>query len=368
MSELLAAALTLAADVDEAQVAAICQTEEGANAVCAAVLRLTESTLLARIAGAVVPPVLEILLIVVLASLASRLVRRLIKRSVRSMAQTGIAKLGALRHKGLLSDTGPLNVARAEMRTETIGGVLRSVATFVIWTLALFMVLGAVGVELGPLIAGAGIAGIALGFGAQNLVKDFLSGIFMLVEDQYGLGDIIDVGEAAGTVEGISLRSTRLRDVDGTAWHVPNGEIRRVGNKSQQWSRALLDIGVAYDTDIPFAISVLKRVADELHDDPEWGPQILEEPEVWGVERFDADQITLRMVLQTQPLKQFAVSRELRARIKAAFDEVGIEIPLPQRTVWVRSGELARGDGKDGEAAPSRSRRSPAPREPQSGA
>ncbi|HWB70939.1 MAG TPA: mechanosensitive ion channel family protein [Egibacteraceae bacterium] len=354
MPWLSATAMTLAAQVDDARLTEVCRAGEGTNPVCATVLRLTDSSLLARLAGAVVPPVVEIVLIAVLAYVANRLVRRFIKRSVRGMTHKGIARLGALRQKGLLADTGPLDMARAEMRTETIGGVLRSVATFTIWILALFMMLGAVNVQLGPLIAGAGIAGIALGFGAQNLVKDFLSGIFMLVEDQYGIGDIVDVGEASGTVEGISLRSTRLRDVDGTVWHVPNGEIRRVGNKSQQWSRALLDVGVAYDTDIPTAVSVLERVANDLREDPEWGPQILEQPEVWGVERFDADQITIRMVIQTQPLRQFAVNRELRARIKAAFDQAGIEIPLPQRTVWLRHDERADADSGDGRRARAR--------------
>jgi small conductance mechanosensitive channel len=188
------------------------------------------------------------------------------------------------------------------------------------------------------LIAGAGIVGVALGFGSQSLVKDFLSGIFMLIEDQYGVGDIVDVGPATGVVEGFTLRTTRLRDVEGVLWHVPNGEISRVGNLSQQWSRSLLDIPVAYTTDLDQAIEIIKRTADELWRDEAWRGLILEEPDVWGVEAFGDSAILIRVVLKVVPAQQWAVSRELRMRVKAAFDEAGIEIPFPQQTVWVRNG------------------------------
>jgi small conductance mechanosensitive channel len=213
--------------------------------------------------------------------------------------------------------------------------VLRSVASFSIWTIATFMVLDQVGINLGPLIAGAGIVGVAIGFGSQSLVKDFLAGIFILVEDQFGVGDIVDLGEAVGVVEVVSLRTTRLRSVDGTVWHVPNGEIRRVGNKSQHWSRALLDIQVAYTTDIEEARGVIKQVADAAwREEPEL---ILEEPELWGVEKLGAHGIDIRLVVKTQPSKQWEISRLIRERLKAAFDERGIEIPFPQQTVWMRS-------------------------------
>jgi small conductance mechanosensitive channel len=234
-----------------------------------------------------------------------------------------------------LLNTGPVNM-RSGQRARTIGAVLRSVTAVAVWTLAGLMVLAEFDVNLGPLIAGAGIAGVALGFGAQSLVKDFLSGIFMLMEDQFGVGDVIDCGEAAGVVEGVSLRTTRLRDVEGTVWHVPNGEIRRVGNKSQEWSRALLDIEVAYDTDLVLAKQVIKEVADELWRDEDFRVSIIEEPEVWGVERFGPDGVTVRLVIRTRPADQWMVLRELRQRLKAALDAHGIEIPFPQRTVWVR--------------------------------
>ncbi len=201
-------------------------------------------------------------------------------------------------------------------------------ASAVIWTIAVFLILGQFGVNLGPLIAGAGIVGVALGFGSQSLVKDFISGVFILIEDQFGVGDLVDVGEATGTVTAVSLRTTRLRAIDGTVWHVPNGEIRRVGNKSQHWSRALLDIQVAYGTDIPTARAVIKRVADALwHEQPD---TIIEEPEVWGVEQLGPNAIDIRMALKTKPSEQFEVGRQLRERINAAFEAEGIEIPSHQ--------------------------------------
>ena len=175
---------------------------------------------------------------------------------------------------------------------------------------------------------------VALGFGSQSLVKDFLSGVFILVEDQFGVGDIVDLdGQTSGVVDAVSLRTTRLRAVDGTLWHVPNGEIRRVGNKSQHWSRALIDIEVAYDTDLDHAEAVIAKVADEI---ATGDADVIEQPEVWGVEQLGANGIVIRLVVKTRPSEQFRVSRELRRRIKAAFDAEGIEIPFPQQTVWHR--------------------------------
>jgi small conductance mechanosensitive channel len=231
---------------------------------------------------------------------------------------------------------GAATAVRRGQRAEAIGTLMRSIVSFAIWMFATLMALGELGFNLGPLIAGAGVVGVALGFGAQSLVKDFLSGIFMLIEDQFGVGDVIDVGEASGTVESVSLRTTRLRDVEGVVWHFPNGEIRRVGNKSQEWSRALLDVPVPYETNLKDAEALIQRVADEMAADREWSSLILRPPEVWGVERFDADSVAIRTVITTTPSEQWKVSRELRHRLKAAFDANGLEIPYPQRTVWVR--------------------------------
>jgi small conductance mechanosensitive channel len=160
----------------------------------------------------------------------------------------------------------------------------------------------------------------------------------MLIEDQYGVGDVIDIGDATGTVENVSLRSTTIRDVYGTVWHVPNGEIARVGNHSQLWSRALIDVEVAYDVDLRFAQGVIQRTADEFWDDPEWGgDELMERPEVWGVQNLGASGIAIRLVVKTEPSMQWAVERELRLRLKEALDAAGIEIPFPQQTVWLRN-------------------------------
>ena len=201
---------------------------------------------------------------------------------------------------------------------------------------ALAVALSEFGVDLGPLIASAGIVGVAIGFGAQSLVRDFLSGIFMLVEDQFGVGDIIDVGDTAGVVEEVKLRTTKIRDVNGTLWHIPNGEIRRVANKSQEWARAVLDIEVSYDTDLGHASEVIKRVADEVWEEQIPEATILEEPEIWGVEALGASGISIRLVVKVDPSEQWATARILRRRIKDAFDAEGIEIPFPQRVVWLR--------------------------------
>jgi small-conductance mechanosensitive channel len=279
---------------------------------------------------------LKIVVILVLAFVANRMARKGMKRALRTLQSGAVQeRLGSLRAatpEALLATTE--HSLRAEQRIEALASVLRSLLTFVLYAVALFMILGEVGIELGPLLAGAGIIGVALGFGSQSLVKDFLSGVFILIEDQFGVGDIVNLdGETSGTVEAVSLRTTRLRSVDGTVWHVPNGEIRRVGNQSQHWSRALIDIEVAYDTDLEHAQAVIAAVAHEIasHD-----TDVLDEPEVWGVEALGANGVMIRLVVKTRPSQQYRVSRELRARLKTAFEREGIEIPFPQQTVWHR--------------------------------
>jgi small-conductance mechanosensitive channel len=282
---------------------------------------------------------LTIVGILVGALVVNRISRRGVKRGLAKLGNGGLRErlaAGPAGARSILADTGELT-PRSSQRVEALSTVLRSVVSFVVWTMALFLVLDQIGIDLGPMLAGAGILGVAIGFGSQSLVKDFLAGIFILVEDQFGVGDIVDLGEAVGVVEVVSLRTTRLRSVDGTVWHVPNGEIGRVGNKSQHWSRALLDIQVAYTTDLAEARAVIKDTADKVwQDEPE---TILEEPELWGVENLGAHGVDIRLVIKTQPSKQWEISRLIRERIKAAFDEQGIEIPFPQQTVWMRMDE-----------------------------
>lgn len=217
--------------------------------------------------------------------------------------------------------------ARAESRAETLATVVGGVFTVLVWFVAVISILEVFAVNLGPLLAGAGVAGVALGFGAQNVVRDSLAGTFMILEDQLGVGDVVDLGEARGTVEKVTLRCTRLRDVNGTVWYVPNGQIVRVGNKSQDWARALLDVEVDVDQDVNLVRGVLERTAEEFAADPAWSDALLGPPEVWGVETFTARGYTVRLVLKTRPGQQFDVMRELRVRIKEAFTRAGVRFP-----------------------------------------
>ncbi|MCP3973289.1 MAG: mechanosensitive ion channel family protein [bacterium] len=320
--------------------------------LCEFVWDQTGSEGLAEATEFMVRPV-KVILIFLAAWIVNRIVRRLINGTIKEITDAQDAKatrvhepidedprwrVGAFRE--IAAKRARLASEQAErgtQRAETLGSVLRSIAALIIYTIATFMALAEFDVNLGPLIASAGIIGIAFGFGAQSLVKDFLSGIFMLIEDQYGVGDIIDVGEAAGVVEEVKLRTTKIRDVNGTLWHVPNGEIHRVANKSQDWARDVLDIEVAYDTDLTHAMTVIKGVADEVWHEALANATILEEPEIWGVESFGSDAIAIRLVVKVEPAEQWATARELRRRLKYAFDEEGIEIPFPQRTVWINN-------------------------------
>ena len=254
----------------------------------------------------------RILLILLIAFLARAVLLRVIDRLSRRAVEGSLP--GVLQRGRLTSllETAPLLSERRKQRTETLASVLKSITSGAVFTLALLMILGELAFNIGPFIAGAGIAGVALGFGAQSLVKDFLSGMFMLVEDQYGVGDVIDVGEASGVVEAVGLRVTRLRDVDGTVWYFPNGEILRVGNKSQGWARAVVDVGVAYGSDIALVRQVLGKVAEDLYADEEFRDLVLEEPEVWGVEQLSPEAVVVRVVLKSQPLEQWTVAREFR--------------------------------------------------------
>jgi small conductance mechanosensitive channel len=312
------------------------------SAACVAVFRWTHNELLAKATDWLVAKPLTIGIVLLLAVVTIKVLTRAISRFVR-----GVEVAAGM------SDSATV---RMSQRAATIGFVLRSVVRVAVAVIAGLTILGELGIELGPLIAGAGIAGVAFGFGAQSLVKDFLSGMFMLLEDQFGVGDVIDFGDAVGTVEGVSLRTTRVRSVDGTLWHVPNGTIARIGNKSQEWSRALLDVEVAYSTDLAHAQELIKRVADDMWRNDPLGGSILEEPEVWGIESLAASGVVIRMVVKTLPSDQWKVMRALRQRIKDAFDTEGIEIPFPQQTVWVRGSEeqspyRVPGDG-DGDGKP----------------
>jgi moderate conductance mechanosensitive channel len=297
-------------------------------------------------------PALQILLILVLALALLWFIRRTIRRAVGRAKDPDAARGRRYRQRvGFQGEGRVEHSLRRGQRADALGALATSIAGVLIWTLVVFMVLGTFGITLGPLVAGAGILGLALGFGAQGLVRDFISGVFMLIEDQYGVGDIIDAGEAVGVVEAVTLRTTRIRDIEGTLWHVPNGEIRRVGNKSQEWARVLLDISIAYRTNVDHAFEIIEAVAVAMAEEEAYRDLFMAPPEVWGVEHLGADGVDVRLVIKVQPAKQWALSRELRRRIKAAFDAAGIEIPFPQRTIWLRSEPSEEGGGDGADAA-----------------
>ena len=314
---------------------------EDPGLVCTFVEEQTGSDVLAGLADFLVATPLTILLIGMLALVARAFLKRGVRRVVARASEGPRGVGGRWRWlkeaRDALEPESPITTERRRQRAEAVGSVLGALVTVVVLGIAGLLVLSEIGIDAAPLVASAGVVGVAVGFGAQSLVKDFLSGVFMLVEDQFGVGDVIDTGEATGAVEAVGLRVTRLRDVNGVVWHVRNGEVIRIGNHSQGWSRALLDVSVAYGTDLLTAKRVVKEVADEVWQDEELGPLVLEEPEVWGVEVLAADGVVVRVVLKTVPLEQWKVARALRERLKAAFDAEGIEIPFPQRAVWVRT-------------------------------
>ena len=305
---------------------------QDAGSWCSRIYRLTDNDMLARYADTVISAGLRILLIVALAVVIRLMVHRTIKRLTRVTAEgppPGLLRPLRERTPESWRGTGLLSRRRSQ-RARTIGSVLRSGTTLVVYGVAATLVLGELGINLGPIIASAGILGIALGFGAQNLVKDFLSGMFMMVEDQYGVGDIVDLGEANGTVEAVGLRVTTLRDTNGTVWYVRNGEVLRVGNSSQGYSVALVDLLVGHHADISATVELAGRTAAELTAEGSvLAPDVLEPPEVLGVESINTDGVTLRITTKVQAGRQWAVQRALLAGIKSAFAEAGIPPPTP---------------------------------------
>ena len=250
-----------------------------------------------------------------------RVVGTALTRAARNESQT------PRRATRILAQATGLDEERKTQRAATMGAILKSTSTFVIFTLALLTVMATVGLPLGPLLASAGVGGVALGFGAQSLVKDFLSGVFMILEDQYGVGDVIDTGEAIGTVEDVTLRVTRLRDASGIVWYVRNGEIVRIGNRSQGWSTAVVDIPVGYSESLDTVLPLIRTVVHELDESEDWKTRLLEEPVVAGVESMVGGVVTVRIIAKCAPNESFPVSREIRERVKAAFDQAGIRAP-----------------------------------------
>lgn len=273
---------------------------------------------------------LKVAAILVVAFAMNRLARWMVRRLVRSLQQQQVQqRLASIRAKTprALRSTEPLPSLRRSQRADAIGALVRNLSSVVIWLVASASILQILGVQLGPLVAGAGFVGLAIAISAQQMVTDFLAGIAMLLEDEYGVGDVIDVGPATGEVERVGLRTTQLRAVDGTVWHVRNGEIDRVGNLSRDWRRVLLDVEVARGADLPLATRTVDHAAQELSQDERWRPWLLEEPEIWGVEGLGPASTTIRLGLKTRPSKRDEVARELRARVDEAIEQAGIRPP-----------------------------------------
>ncbi|WP_246477315.1 mechanosensitive ion channel family protein [Actinokineospora xionganensis] len=292
---------------------------------CTQVYKLTENQWLAASANWLIAKPVKIAMILLIAFVIRLIARRLIERLTSGNGNMP-KLLRPLRERAPQALT-MLSERRAQ-RAKTIGSVLNSILSFAIYGLAFILILGELGVNLAPIIASAGIVGVALGFGAQHLVKDFLSGIFMMLEDQYGVGDNVNLGEAIGTIEAVGLRVTTLRDVNGTVWYVRNGEILRVGNSSQGFAVAVLDLPVGYSADVDQVTTILSRVAAEVAADETFAKDVIEPPEVLGVEKVTPESITMRMTVKVRPGRQYAVQRALRARAMAAVEEAGIQPPL----------------------------------------
>jgi moderate conductance mechanosensitive channel len=261
----------------------------------------------------IIQTAIQIALVLVIAFVLTRLLRRITTKVGNKVSQ----------------ETTPI---RALQRTETLTRVLSSAGIVVIWVMGTFYILGAIGANLAPLLASVGIIGLAVGFGAQNLVRDVVSGFFILLEDQYGVGDIIEINQvASGKVETLTLRVTGMRALDGTMHYIANGEITHIANRSKDWARAVVDVGVAYKENSEKVRRTLEKVALTSKEDREIGRSMYAEPEILGVEMLGEYEVTWRIVVDTKPGKQWEVGRALREHIKAAFDEDGIEIPFPHQ-------------------------------------
>ncbi|MFC7430596.1 MULTISPECIES: mechanosensitive ion channel family protein [unclassified Agrococcus] len=268
---------------------------------------------------------LAVLLVLLLAPVVWWIVRTVIDRVVQNIV-TGAKRKASVADTEALQRS-PLYHVRIVQRTKAMGGVLRTVGAWVIVLVTVISVLSLLGVSGSALITAAGLFAAALGIGAQNVVKDVLTGLLMVLEDQLGIGDIVDLGMATGVVEQVGIRVTQVRDVNGTLWYVRNGEVNRVGNMSQGWSRVVVDLGIPYEADVDDAQRRILQVARDLAAEPKWTASIIGEPELWGIESVSADAIVVRVTMRTRTQSRDDVARELRARLTRDLRAAGIALP-----------------------------------------
>ena len=276
---------------------------------------------------------LRILMIIIMALIVRGLLQIVIKQITASVAKgTSIRIIQAKTNDRWISDDAPSNSRQAQ-RARTVGSVLRNVSSILVWAVAIVMIISELGFNIAPVIASAGVLGVALSFGAQSLVKDFLSGIFIVAEDQLGIGDFVDLGSASGEVEAVGLRVTQIRDIDGTLWHVRNGEILRVGNSSQGWARTIIDLPVPYDCNVQDLSKALVTAANKVLDQPDIKPNIVEKASFIGIEKLTGESITLRFAAKTAPSEQWHIARVLRTALKDALDAQGMQVPLVNQSL-----------------------------------
>src|SRR5579859_4817196 len=270
-----------------------------------------------------------ILVALIVRAIVNRLINKITERAAASMAP---AHPGSAVHRAGVA-VHLAGTERREQRARALGSILRSAVSVIVFGIAVLTILGVLGFDLAPLLASTAVLGVALGFGAQNLVRDYLAGILMLVEDHYGVGDTIHVSGSSGTVEAMTLLTTRLRDVNGVVWHVRNGTIDSVGNESQGWSRAVIDYPVPYEEDLVRIRALMEQAANSMFRERSWRKLILEKPEVWGAQELSSKEVTMRIVAKTAPMRQWEVARELRARVKATLDAAGVAPAGPDTIV-----------------------------------
>ncbi|MDH3226565.1 MAG: mechanosensitive ion channel family protein [Thermoleophilia bacterium] len=296
--------------------------------LCDALAEWTGNQALAESFSWILGTPVKIAIIVVAALILNRIMRKLIRKSM--------LKLGKATSEHGEVVVSERSVERAEERASTIGSLLRSASTAVIWGVAFVMILEAMGVGIIAIIASAGILGLAIGFGAQSVVEDLLRGLFMLAEDQFSVGDRIDVGEVNGVVERVTLRTAVIRAPDGTVWHIPNSEIDRVANENQISSRASVEVGVAYGVDTQEAMAVIQRAATDAANEDDWSELVASPPEVQGVQELGDDSVQIRVVVWVNAGERRKFERHLRLRLKEALDSAEIEMPNRQLDVFLR--------------------------------
>ncbi len=264
---------------------------------------------------------------ILLAILAALVLRAVLQFMIRRIVK-GVAK--QVRKDGAES---PLAQARLLQRTKTIGSVLGNLATWGLTFTVISIALTEIGVSAGAIVAGAGILGAGLGFGAQSLIKDLISGLFIVFEDQFGVGDSVDLGQATGVVESVGLRVTTVRDIEGTVWFVRNGEILRVGNQSQGWSRVVIDVALNYNSDLAKAQDLMRKAANET---AKAKPKlVIDEPEIWGIHALSGDQVVIRLVQKTKPETKDELARELRQNLKLALDKGKIKLASGNNSIYL---------------------------------